>query len=114
MEVVRLYDSASFRVIFKTTRTGNFSNTVTAGYNDTVVSNSTNTTEVSGNNSTEDNKTSDKSNKDNKTTEKTEENGSDDKHSDVLKKEIDEKATGNPLLVLVLALILIPLRRFKK
>lgn len=113
-DVLEIDDSASFRVIFKTTRTGNFSNTVTAGYNDTVVSNSTNTTEVSGNNSTDDNKTSDKSNKDNKTTEKTEENASDDKHSAVLKKEIDEKATGNPLLVLVLALILIPLRRFKK
>lgn len=113
--LLEIDDSASFRVIFKTTRTGNFSNTVTAGFNDTVVSNSTNTTEVSGNNTTnDDNETTEDTTKDNKTTDVSEENESDDKHNAILKKEIDEKATGNPLFLLLLTLILLPLcRKFK-
>ena len=36
------------------------------------------------------------------------------KQKEVLKTAMDEKATGNPLMILILALILIPLRRFKK
>jgi hypothetical protein len=37
-----------------------------------------------------------------------------DRRKAVSKHPVDEKATGNPLLALMLALILIPIRRFKK
>ena len=127
-EVLEVEDFASFRVIFKTTKAGNFSNTVTAGYNDTTVTNATNTTEVIGENppDTPENKTdvniSVSINKtidiktDNKTDtgNTTEKDIADDERKAVSKTEIDEKATGNPLMILIMALILIPLRRFKK
>ena len=123
-ELLEIDDSASFRVIFKTTKAGNFSNTVTAGYNNTTVSNSTNMTEVVGENATDvpDNKTTEKneSKKENKTNSKITVNKKskskvlDVKQNEVSKMEIDEKATGNPLMILFLALMLIPLGRFRK
>lgn len=118
-EVLEIDDSASFRVIFKTTKAGNFTNTVTAGFNDTVVSNSTNTTEVIGNDTPD----VPVNEKDNTTTESPvdeddvtdiSQDSIDETQKTVLKPEIDEKATGNPLLALMLALIFIPLRRFRK
>ena len=123
-ELLEIDDSASFRVIFKTTKAGNFSNTVTAGYNNTTVSNSTNMTEVVGENATDvpDNKTTEKneSKKENKTNSKITVNKKskskvlDVKQNEVSKRQIDEKATGNPLMILFLALMLIPLGRFRK
>ncbi len=124
-DLLEIDDSASFRVIFKATQTGNFSNTVVAGFNDTEVANSTNETEVLENNTEED--SNNKTNKTivvkiNVTTDIhmvsdniTDENNTvDEKQKEVLKTAMDEKATGNPLMILILALILIPLRRFKK
>ena len=128
-EVLEIDDSASFRVIFKTTKAGNFSNTVVAGYNDTVVANSTNVTEVISKNNTD--AAENETNETNRTVDVPDEKGkgpategkevnetseksvSDDKRKAVFKAEIDEKATGNPLMLLLAALILIPLRRFK-
>ena len=122
-ELLEIDDSASFRVIFKTVKTGNFTNTVTAGYNDTTLSNSTNKTEVVGDNTTDVPNSTDKANGSEKINisihaaeenEVSENDTSDDKQENVFKTEIDEKATGNPLMALILALIFIPLRRFRK
>ena len=136
-EVLELEDSASFRVFFNTTKAGNFSNTVTAGFNDTTLSNSTNTTEVIGNDtpvvpSNETNGTNGtnetKETVDITPVEPTDNDTADEEVDDeisetpppedrrkaVSKHSVDEKATGNPLLALMLALILIPIRRFKK
>lgn len=123
--LLEIDDSASFRVIFDTIKAGNFTNTVIAGFNDTVVSNSTNTTEVIGNDTP--NVPANETNKIDteisiEETDKTDteipkddiEEGIDDVRKTVLKPPIDEKATGNPLMALILALMLIPLRRFKK
>jgi hypothetical protein len=123
--LLEIDDSASFRVIFDTIKAGNFTNTVIAGFNDTVVSNSTNTTEVIGNDTpnvpaNETNKTDTEISIEE--TDKTDteipkddiEEGIDDVRKTGLKPPIDEKATGNPLMALILALMLIPLRRFKK
>ncbi len=106
-------DSSSFRVIFNTTQIGNFTNTVVAGYNNTNVTNSTNATEVV-------NKTTNETESLNKTygTGK----GGDNNNTNVnlthdektkLKTQIDNKTTGNPILLLLLVLVLIPIRRFK-
>ena len=121
--VLEMDESASFRVMFKTVKRGNFTNTVTAGFDNTTLSNSTNKTEVlekDNQNSTE-NQTGNTTDDANKAAAKTKtitaSKGSQSKASEdkaVSKTEIDEKATGNPLLILFLALILIPLRRFKK
>ena len=136
-EVLELEDTASFRVIFNTTKAGNFSNTVTAGFNDTTLSNSTNTTEVVGKdipvvpsnetnqtNGTNETKqpveitpvesTDDETADEEDETETHESPPAEDKRKAVSKPPVDEKATGNPLLALILALILIPIRRFKK
>ncbi len=108
LDSLKIGESASFRVIFKVLSAGNFSNTVEAGYNNTTVANSTNTTEgvnktVPKNDTNKKNETPDKPKKPEVPIEKNN-----------LKTHIDKMATGNPLLVLLLALILIPLRRFKK
>ncbi|WP_296786795.1 pectate lyase-like adhesive domain-containing protein [uncultured Methanobrevibacter sp.] len=123
-EVLELDDSASFRVIFKATEAGIFSNTVTAGFNDTTLSNSTNTTEVEGKgtpNIPEPNKndTIKTSYSLKKITSKKENITKNSKQADdgrkaVLKLHVDKKATGNPLTALLLALIFVPIRRFKK
>ena len=132
-DLLKVGESASFRVIFNTTQIGNFSNTVEAGYNNTTVSNSTNVTEVFNEtkkdnytkNETDDNITSkipgnstDVHVKKHVPTENiTEEiiqknNASEDKiKSD--NRVIDDKATGNPLILLLLALIMVSFRRFK-
>ena len=132
-DLLKVGESASFRVIFNTTQIGNFSNTVEAGYNNTTVSNSTNVTEVFNEtkkdnytkNETDDNITSkipgnstDVHFKKHVPTENiTEEiiqknNASEDKiKSD--NRVIDDKATGNPLILLLLALIIVSFRRFK-
>ena len=122
-ELLERDDSASFRVIFNTVKSGNFTNTVTAGYNDTTLSNSTNKTEVVGENTTDVPNNTGKANDSEKTNisihvaepdKVPENNTADDKHKTVLKTQMDEKATGNPLMALILALIFIPLRRFRK
>lgn len=41
-------------------------------------------------------------------------NVTEEKRKAVSKPPLDEKATGNPLLALILALILVPIRRLKK
>ena len=106
--LLKVGDSASFRVIFNTTRIGNFSNTVEAGYDNTTVSNSTNTTEVVNKTVPKDPKDIDKN--------KTRKNKVpvDRKTLKCVNPKLDEKATGNPLIVLLLALIILPLRRFLK
>ena len=87
--------------MFLTTQAGNFTNTVDAGFGNSTVTNSTNSTEVVETPQKENNKT----NTTNKTTiDKT----------NVYKTDFESKATGNPLLALILALIFVPLRRFKK
>ena len=133
-EPLEIDSSASFRVIFNTTKRGNFSNTVTAGYNDTTMANSTNVTEVIGNDTPEvpqnetngTNQTNNASIAVNIETHGTgatsDVNDTDDEkdvdkpktEEAVDKPKMDEKATGNPLLLLFAALILIPFRRFKK
>lgn len=128
-EILELEDTASFRVIFEATKEGNFSNTVTAGFNDTTLANSTNTTEVKGGEDIPDvpdvpeNETpSDithevtlkKLDKKADVRKVTEDNVTDEERKAVSKPPVDERATGNPLMALILALILVPLRRFKK
>ena len=135
-EPLEIDSSASFRVIFNTTKSGNLSNTVTAGYNDTTMANSTNVTEVINNTvpETPDNNTN-TTNETNETTNETnitisasisadiqahgfgevpDVNDTDDDKKAVDKPDMDEKATGNPLLILLAALMFLPLRRFKK
>ena len=103
LDSLNIGESASFRVIFKVNKIGNLSNTVEAGFNNNTFSNSTNTTEVVNEsipqkqNSTIDTKTIQIN--------KSQENSVD--------KQMNDKSTGNPILVLLLALIIIPLRRFK-
>ena len=103
LDSLNIGESASFRVIFKVNKIGNLSNTVEAGFNNNTFSNSTNTTEVVNEsipqkqNSTIDTKTIEIN--------KSQENSVD--------KQMNDKSTGNPILVLLLALIIIPLRRFK-
>lgn len=104
-ETLEINGTAVFRVIFNTTKTGNFTNHVVAGIRNTTLSNSTNHTEVI-------NKTSEKTNETNETT---------DKNETVKKAEVeikhlklDKDATGNPILVLLLALISVPIRMFRK
>ena len=103
LDSLNIGESASFRVIFKVNKIGNLSNTVEAGFNNNTFSNSTNTTEVVNEsipqkqNSTIDTKTI----QINKSEEIT------------VDKQMNDKSTGNPILVLLLALIIIPLRRFK-
>ena len=108
-------DSASFRVIFNTTRIGNLTNTVTS-FNNT---NATNTTEVVSKppeNTTNQTNTTIEVNVPPSISiippqpEPTNVTG----EFEEFKAQVDEKATGNPLLVLLFALILIPLRRFVK
>lgn len=106
-------ESASFRVIFKATQVGNMSNTVDAGFNNTTVTNSTNVTEIF--NLT--NKTDDKVNrtippKHNETIEKNKTDTRKSKTPKITKARIDGKATGNPLIALILVLIFLPIRRF--
>ena len=125
--VLEMDESASFRVMFRTVKTGNFTNTVTAGFNNTTLSNSTNKTEVlekkdqntsenQTNNTTDDkiNKTTSEGSKTDNASNSSEKKAADDKKKVVFKSGTDEKATGNPLLILILALMFLPLRRFKK
>jgi len=104
-ESLKVGESASFRVIFKATKAGNFSNTVEAGFNNVTLVNSTNTTQIiddAKNNKTQKNKThqSNKTNNDS---------------ADIKKRySFDKNATGNPLIVLILILAVIPFVRFKK
>ena len=109
-DLLKVAKSASFRVIFKVTREGNLTNTVSAGYNNTTTTNSTNSTEVindtdSDNGTTPENKTVtvNQSVPKNKTGDK-----------NLIVGNVDEKATGNPLMALLMALAIIPIRRFKK
>lgn len=105
VESLKVGESASFRVIFKATKAGNFSNTVEAGFNNVTLVNSTNTTQIiddAKNNKTQKNKThqSNKTNNDS---------------ADIKKRySFDKNATGNPLIVLILILAVIPFVRFKK
>ena len=125
--VLEMDESASFRVTFRTVKTGNFTNTVTAGFNNTTLSNSTNKTEVlekkdqntsenQTDNTTDDkiNKTTSEGSKTDNASNSSEKKAADDKKKVVFKSGTDEKATGNPLLILILALMFLPLRRFKK
>ena len=109
-DLLEVGKSASFRVIFKATRIGNLTNTVEGGYNNTTSTNSTNSTEVVNdtvpkNSTPPENKTvpRDKSVPQNRTTDK-----------NLIVSQIDEKATGNPLIALLMALAIIPIRRFRK
>ena len=100
-DTLKAGESVSLFVVFLTTQAGNFTNTVDAGFGNSTVTNSTNSTEVVETPQKENNKT----NTTNKTTiDKT----------NVYKTDFESKATGNPLLALILALIFVPLRRFKK
>ena len=111
-EILKINDTAVFRVIFKTTKLGNFTNQVIAGVNNTNLSNSTNHTKVI-------NKTTNHTDVKNETDEHTD--NITDKNQTVKKAEVeiinsklDEAATGNPILILLLVLILVPIRMFKK
>ena len=130
--LLKVGESSSFNVIFNTTAVGNFSNTVTCGYNNTNITNSTNTTEVV-NETTPKNKTTpeNKTNPKNKTTPKDKptpkekktpvkkqkvqkEKVTSTKKSDkILNEKIGTNATGNPLIMLLMSLAIIPLRRFR-
>ncbi len=107
LNLLKIGESASFRVIFKALSAGNFSNTVEAGFNNTTVANSTNTTEVVDKveNITEGEPTCKNMTFPTPVSEY--------EFSEVrLKVQIDEEATGNPLIMLLLSLIVIPIRRF--
>lgn len=106
---ISIDDSASFRVIFKTTKIGNLTNTVTS-FNNT---NATNSTEVY-NKTTDDNST--------KIINKTIPNNNTNITKKYINKSDDDldkayvkfdETTGNPFIVLILALIIIPFRRFE-
>ena len=93
-------ESAGFIVVFNTTKTGNFTNIVIAGSNLTDNKTALNKTEVIMENHTE-----------NKTSNDTVDNAT----KDVIKQNI-ELATGNPLLMLLIALFVcaVPFRKQKK
>ena len=112
--VLEVGKSASLIVIFNTTKVGNFSNTATAGFGNKTV-NSTNTTEVINNTLEVTNETDDPKNSTGKT------NDTDDKvvekipqkTNEVLNEtsvkdnnvNLDSRATGNPILALLLLLL---------
>ena len=104
-DTLKVGESASFRVLFKTTKTGNLTNTVEAGFNNTTVANSTNVTEVVNKTAPIHNNTK---NETNKTVPKNV------TRNEVTKTQLDDKATGNPLLALLMALAIVPIRRFRK
>ena len=109
-DTLKVGESASFYVIFIATAIGEFSNTATVGYDNKTLGNSTNTTEVVNKTNPNENTTNpDKPTPpihkppiEKKTNKKTQ-----------IKKHID-KATGNPLIILLLALFILPIRRFIK
>lgn len=113
-DLLKVGKSASFRVIFKTTRIGNLTNTATVGYNNTTIANSTNSTEVvnitppKNDTQPDENKTTPA----NKPVSKNETVSKNDKT--IIKTHMDEKATGNPLIALLMVLAILPMRRFKK
>lgn len=112
--MLKIGKSASSRVIFKTTRIGNLTNTATVGYNNTTIANSTNSTEVvnitppKNDTQPDENKTTPA----NKPVSKNETVSKNDKT--IIKTHMDEKATGNPLIALLMVLAILPMRRFKK
>lgn len=109
-DTLKVGESASFYVIFIATAIGEFSNTATVGYDNKTIGNSTNTTEVVNKTNPNENKTNPdkpappihKPPVEKKTNKKTQ-----------IKEHID-KATGNPLIILLLALFILPIRRFIK
>ena len=109
-DTLKVGESASFYVIFIATAIGEFSNTATVGYDNKTIGNSTNTTEVVNKTNPNENETNPdkpappihKPPVEKKTNKKTQ-----------IKEHID-KATGNPLIILLLALFILPIRRFIK
>ena len=88
-------ESANFTIFFKTNKVGNFTNVIMAGSNETPNSTVNNTTKVINKSQSDE--------ESNKTPEK----------QDIVKETKIEKATGNPILMLLMVLILIPLLKRK-
>ena len=107
--LLKVGESSSFSVFFTATKLGILSNTAEVGNSTMIFANSTDTTEVINDtdpskNDTDDNRTVPS----NDTAESSEiSNGADTI-------PIDGKATGNPLIALLMALAIIPIRRFLK
>ncbi|OWT33602.1 hypothetical protein BGI41_01580 [Methanobrevibacter sp. 87.7] len=93
-KVLGVGESANFTVFFKTTKVGNFTNIIMAGSNETGNTTVNNTTRVV-----------------NKVKHDKEESGK--KVKQYVVKEIDIEKTGNPILLLLMALLLIPLLKRK-
>ena len=87
-------ESANFTIFFKTTKVGNFTNVIMAGSNETDNTTVENTTQVIKDNSS--------NGENNQTPEKT----------DIIKETKLEK-TGNPILMLIMVLLIIPLIKRK-
>ena len=100
-------ETASFQVIFNTTKIGEFKNTVVGTYENGSEINSTNTTTVI--NSTSPDTPEDRTTPENNPSDEINEN----EKSDYKITKVDDKATGNPLLALILALLILPIRRYK-
>ena len=100
-ETLKINDTASFYVSFNTTKIGNFSNCVVAGVNGDNITNSTddvNITNETVENDTDSNETIDV-----------------EKENDKIKNLcMDNRRAGNPILALLIALAIIPIRRLKK
>ena len=112
-------ETASFQVIFNTTKIGEFKNTVVGTYENGYEINSTNITNVINSTSPDDpdNETTPDTPEDRTTPDTPENNPSDEisknEKSDYKITKVDDKATGNPLLALILALLILPIRKYK-
>lgn len=93
-KVLGVGESANFTIFFKTTKVGNFTNVIMAGSNETDNTTVENTTQVIKDNSS--------NGENNQTPEKT----------DIIKETKLEK-TGNPILMLIMVLLIIPLIKRK-
>ena len=92
--ILKVGESSKFNVIVNTSATGNLSSIAYAGFNNTQITNSTFVIEVLNKTAPADNKT------DNKT-----DNGTDDIDDKVIKAAVGNNSTGNPLVLILLALL---------
>lgn len=119
-ETLKINETASLIVSFNTSKAGNYTNCVVAGVNENNVSNSSDNITIynstASDNSTDDTDSNETSEEDNDETvdEEMDENLKLENEINVKSLKTDKKATGNPIFILILALIIIPIRVFKK
>ena len=114
--LLKVGESSSFSVFFTATKLGILSNTAEVGNSTMIFANSTDTTEVINDTDPSKNETDPSKNDtdDNRTvpSNDTAESSEISNGTDTI--PIDGKATGNPLIALLMALAIIPIRRFLK